>query len=974
MSPSAAIPLSARQPPTAEHLPGAAPVPADAPGAMVIHPEDPVTASMFYYPKVVTKQKFLDQAEAGLPDEAMIEVPRTHPLVVEFLGLPAREIAARYAARHEGVCPEELRRRVLAYLPRHFCWAGSDLFCVEHALEETSTTTVTTTVVAPVDATDAVPEHLPAADDGGATTQTEASTETTNDPAGGMVTSSTTVRTTSIASGQVSDLTGDEVAAVALASVEGAVSSSASAPVPAPAPAPSAGSCAGCGGAACDGAGEGPVSHALASKSAMPLMATTRTVTECSTTVELRRGRQMIIIETNSCPSGVKSMPWAVHAGLAAAGPDPATNAATRAAEPADAAPPATGPDAMLGGYMRIARDTFMPLIKRHTRRHPELASGRLAVLYDKNPMEARAYAHALARASGEPVLWAEWTQHDVPAEGPVDFARSPLVRRDAQGVIWVREGPTTWHPLRAAFRYVTQRPWNRLPATPVAGGTLVLNPVLACLAGGRNKAIAAYAYGAFNANDQHRRSGLQIRAPATWPSITLDEVEMRVRNLQGHAVVKVPYANAGQGIYTITNDADLQAFLAEERAKASAAGGPGGSYDRYVVQRLIGHRDWSGALSLPPAPAASVVPPLATLSTAGGPAPGADETTASASGSSSSGGGLGVVAGAAPHATAPGAVLSPTGAAAAAAAAGSAAFGDLLPGQTTSLLPGAPAIVYPGNVELAADSQQSAAMAAAMAAVSAIPTTTKTSHSTTVTQQMERVYHQNRRCLGDNADGDPSSDEPFYVADLRMMVAADLRPRGGPDADPDDPFTLLEDEAATAANPNRMIFRPMAIYARRAAAPLEANLDKASATSWDMLGTNLSEKRPDGTWTTATHRLITADEEHFPTLGLDLDDLIDAFVQTCMSVVAIDQMADDLLVRPAADQPPPPPSPAQQHPSGQADLCGGGPASPRPVGRPADAGLVQTAFDREKFSELVKNDEAFMSEVARGDFVRPPQ
>jgi hypothetical protein len=46
--------------------------------------------------------------------------------------------------------------------------------------------------------------------------------------------------------------------------------------------------------------------------------------------------------------------------------------------------------------------------------------------------------------------------------------------------------GGQTWEVVRAAIRYVTQKPWNRIP--PITR-TLIYNPVLACLAGGRNKA-----------------------------------------------------------------------------------------------------------------------------------------------------------------------------------------------------------------------------------------------------------------------------------------------------------------------------------------------------------------------------------------------------------------------------------------------------------------------------------------------------
>jgi hypothetical protein len=44
------------------------------------------------------------------------------------------------------------------------------------------------------------------------------------------------------------------------------------------------------------------------------------------------------------------------------------------------------------------------------------------------------------------------------------------------------------WHPIRACFRYVTNAPWKRIP---VRTKTLVMNKIVACLAGGRNKMMA---------------------------------------------------------------------------------------------------------------------------------------------------------------------------------------------------------------------------------------------------------------------------------------------------------------------------------------------------------------------------------------------------------------------------------------------------------------------------------------------------
>lgn len=67
-------------------------------------------------------------------------------------------------------------------------------------------------------------------------------------------------------------------------------------------------------------------------------------------------------------------------------------------------------------------------------------------------------------------------------------------------------------------------------------------------------------------------------------------------------------------------------------------------------------------------------------------------------------------------------------------------------------------------------------------------------------------------------------------------------------------------------------------------------------ANTWDMLGTNLSIKLPDGGWTTDTSRLILMDRKDFNQLGLGIDDLIDAYIQTVLAVIAIDKMAKRLM------------------------------------------------------------------------------
>ncbi|MCB9555913.1 MAG: hypothetical protein H6707_07405 [Deltaproteobacteria bacterium] len=366
--------------------------------------------------------------------------------------------------------------------------------------------------------------------------------------------------------------------------------------------------------------------------------------------------REMVVIETNSCPSGQKSMPliYDTHEE---------------------------------GGYQRLLEQTFLPALKGR-----RLPNGGLAVVYDKNYMENSGYAATLAQVSGEPVFLAPFHAED--SDPPVRFV---------DGVMQVRDGIDHWIPIRAAFRYVTQKPWTRIP---VHSKTLIFNPTLACLAGGRNKMVAAKAYELFNA--ELADSGLQIRIPETIWDVSHREIPLWVRKLGGLAVVKVPYSNAGQGVYTITNDAELGRFMEIEQR-----------YDQFIVQSLIGNIGWSS------------------------------------------------------------------------------------------------------------------------------------------TTERGRLYHvgtvPNKRCRS-------------YAADLRMMINA------------------------TADG-----WRPLAIYARRAREPLAEHLT-AGEDSWPMLGTNLSIKRGDGSWDTEAERLLLMDRKDFNLLGLGIDDVIEAFVQTMLSTIAIDKLAITLI------------------------------------------------------------------------------
>ncbi len=370
--------------------------------------------------------------------------------------------------------------------------------------------------------------------------------------------------------------------------------------------------------------------------------------------------RRMVVIENNSCPSGQKSMPLL---------------------------------DDHLeeGGYRRLVERTFLPYIKRKTG-GPKV-TGRLAVIYDKNPMETSGYAAVIADVFNEDVLLiTDYTE-----------AEERNIRIENDQLYALHEGE--WVALRAAFRYVTQRPWNRLPLT---SRTKILNPIVACLAGGRNKMVAAKAYDFFNG--ELSGSGLKIHAPETIRDVAKTEIPLWVARWGGQAVVKVPYSNAGQGVYTITNETELEAFMAMEMR-----------YDRFIVQSLIGNYHWSSNSS--------------------------------------------------------------TG----------------------------------------------------------------------------RYFHVGTI---------PNKQGETHVCDIRLMVSS--TPEG---------------------------IKPLACYSRRARQPLVNQLT-GSEDSWAILGTNLSEKQGENQWTSDVNRLMLMDRRDFNRMGVGLDDLIEAYIQTVLSTIAIDRMASQLFTK----------------------------------------------------------------------------
>eukprot|EP00884_Botryococcus_braunii_P021798 jgi/Botrbrau1/8301/Bobra.0251s0027.2 len=419
------------------------------------------------------------------------------------------------------------------------------------------------------------------------------------------------------------------------------------------------------------------------------------------TTTE-RGHRRSVVIETNSCPSGQKSMP-------------PLNEADEQA------------------GYRRLLQDAFMPTLLSAQ----DLPEGILAVLYDKNKMEASGYAAVLADLTGETIMLvpfydnetnpvARFTDdgvlevridgaaacHEALAEPEIDDDDDEEVDGNstdgAESLASLKDGvivEPVWRTCRAAIRYVTQKPWKRVP--PITR-TLIFNPVLACLSGGRNKMLAAKAYDLHNA--ELKGTGLAINTPETMWNVRKAEVPLWVGRMGGIAVVKVPYANAGQGVWTIVNQQELDAFMAIDH-----------HYDSFIVQALIGNSGWSSQSS--------------------------------------------------------------TG----------------------------PQLYHVGTV--------------------------------------------------------PNAKGNIHAFDLRIMCGSS--PTNG--------------------------FFPVAIYARRARRALPEQL-VAGKSSWDILGTNLSVKLEDGSWTSQTERLLIMDSRDFNLVGIGLDDLIEAYMQTVMAMTAIDSLADKLV------------------------------------------------------------------------------
>lgn len=182
------------------------------------------------------------------------------------------------------------------------------------------------------------------------------------------------------------------------------------------------------------------------------------------------------------------------------------------------------------GSYKRLLSSLFEAVSQSD-----KSQGGDLAVVYDKNMMEASGYASILSGMSKERVWLVEYL-----VDNEDDKENCSKNVKWCNGYMYVRDKYDQWHKIRACLRYVTQKPWTKLP---VNTKTLVFNPLVACLAGGRNKIIASYAYQQFNKELTARDSNLLIRMPYSLINVKKRDIPRLIATdpvLNGKAVIKV--------------------------------------------------------------------------------------------------------------------------------------------------------------------------------------------------------------------------------------------------------------------------------------------------------------------------------------------------------------------------------------------------------------------------------------------------
>jgi hypothetical protein len=143
--------------------------------------------------------------------------------------------------------------------------------------------------------------------------------------------------------------------------------------------------------------------------------------------------RQMIVVETNSCPSGQKSMPL-LHEGDELGGYGTVMRTAFRhlLSRSMDRSDDVPSPPTSLNPTNTHGKATINPLFKHSDRFLSEPAvQGDLAVVYDKNLMEASGYAAAMADVYNERVWLVEYLETDM----------DPPVRWTPDAVMEIRDG-----------------------------------------------------------------------------------------------------------------------------------------------------------------------------------------------------------------------------------------------------------------------------------------------------------------------------------------------------------------------------------------------------------------------------------------------------------------------------------------------------------------------------------------------------
>ena len=143
-------------------------------------------------------------------------------------------------------------------------------------------------------------------------------------------------------------------------------------------------------------------------------------------------------------------------------------------------------------------------------------------------------------------------------------------------------------------------------------------------------------------------------------------------------------------------------------------------------------------------------------------------------------------------------------------------------------------------------------------------------------------------------SSSNPKPGQYFHVGTRRGAQTLDVNGNPAKKFDNNDEDESYVFDIRLTVTTNSSGFLPVSMNFRKARKPL---LDDESRieSSWDVLGTNLSVKLDKNAWDTETERLIVLDDECIDNLMLDEDDLIDSYIQTVFSVIAIDKLCCEL-------------------------------------------------------------------------------